>query len=330
MKRSIPFFVLCASLVACGDNTSPTPTPDASTADVAVDASGDTADASADATGDGATDANVDAGPSTRCGTARPTVTGTRSSEGLTIGPDGTIYYSQPSAIGRITPDGMRDNAWAPITGASTIWGIALDVSRQRLYVGSPVTRAIHLVDFSSGTPTVSMFYANAGQPNGLTIAADGTLYYSDFGGGHVYSLTPDGTRTRVTASTIAQANGVAFYNGSLYVDSYGRGVLWRLTLANGTEMAREMVATGLGSPDGLAFDSAGAAYVTDNAGGRLLRVAPGATEPEELMSGLSAAANVEFGAGVLSCTDLYIATSGGVRRWEDGTVTGLDVPWHH
>ncbi len=48
--------------------------------------------------------------------------------------------------------------------------------------------------------------------------------------GGHGYRVDASGMRTRVTTRVIVQANGVAFYNGSLYVDGYGRGVLYTLS----------------------------------------------------------------------------------------------------
>ncbi len=335
MLRNSFVFVLCASLAACGDSTSTPPTTtDVPTSDTpAADApDNDAADASmSDASSDApATDTPATDAPATQCGSARPGLSNTSGTEGMVIAADGTIYYSQASAIGRITPDGTRTAAWVRVTGATTMWGLALDATRRRLYAGSPMTRAIHMVDLASDPPAVSTFLASAGQPNGLTMGPDGYLYYSDFGGGHVWRVDADGMRTQVTTTAISQANGVAFYNGDLYVDSYGRGTLYRLTLTDGRETARATVITGLGSLDGLAFDSTGAAYVTDQRGSRLVRIAPDGSSSDDVLTGLSAPANIEFGAGALSCTDIYVATGAGLVRYEMGTTNGLDVPWHH
>ncbi|MFO0649584.1 MAG: hypothetical protein U0326_25345 [Polyangiales bacterium] len=332
MMRNSFVLALCASLAACSDNTStPTPTDvppvDVSGNDAASDADND---AAADAPSDARTDAPPADAPSVRCGSGRPALSGTSGTEGLVIAADGTIYYSQASAIGRITPEGTRNGAWVRVTGATTMWGLALDAARNRLYAGSPVTRSIHMVDLSADPPTATVLLSGAGQPNGLTMGPDGYLYYSDFGGGHVWRVGPDGMRTQVTTTTISQANGVAFYNGDLYVDSYARGTLYRLTVQDGMETARASVITGLGNLDGLAFDATGAAYVTDQRAGRLVRIAPDGSTSEDLLTGLSAPANIEFGVGALSCSDIYVATGSGVVRFEMGSANGLDVPWHH
>jgi sugar lactone lactonase YvrE len=199
------------------------------------------------------------------------------------------------------------------------------------MYVGSPATHRVYTIDLSAASPTATMLAFTAGGPNGLTTASDGSLFYSDFSGGHVWRVDSTGTRARVTTTTIMQPNGLAFGpDGALYVDSYGAGTVIRLVLASNMEMSRTTFATGLGSPDGLAFDSMGNLYVTDNAGGRLYRVnADGSGSPMMLMSGIGAAANIEFGAGALSCTDIYVASSGALRRYETGTITGAAVPWH-
>ena len=54
----------------------------------------------------------------------------------------------------------------------------------------------------------------------------------------------------------------------------------------------------------GVAGD-AGAAYVTDQRAGRLVRIAPDGSTSEDLLTGLSAPANVEFGVGALSSRSL-------------------------
>jgi sugar lactone lactonase YvrE len=212
------------------------------------------------------------------------------------------------------------------------VWGLALDVPNRRLFVGSPSTQTIYAVDLTAGAPVATAYLTGAGQPNGLTMGPDGALYYSDFSGGHVYRVTGagTGTRTPVTTATIPGANGLAFHrDGSLYVDSYSRGTLLRLTLTGNMESARSTVASSLGSPDGLAFDATDRVYVGDNGGGRLIRLDADGTNPTVLRTGISTAANIEFGAGALPCTDIYVASGGALVRYETGTTAGAAVPWH-
>lgn len=261
------------------------------------------------------------------CGTARPDVSTIRGTEGLIIGRDGTIYYSQSGAVGRMTPDGTQEDDWAELgKGVGQVWGLALDAANETLYVGAPSSNTVYAVTVSTGA--VATFVPSAGSPNGLTVGPDGALYFSDFGGGAVRRATVDGMTT-VTTSSIPQANGVAFdAEGRLIVLSYGSGRLLRLTLTDGVETSREaMVATGLGNPDGVALDANGDFWVTDNGGSLRHVIAATGTNTNELGS-ISAAASVDFGAGPLDCHDIYIASSGAVRVFATG-VEGADVLWH-
>lgn len=264
-----------------------------------------------------------------RCGTARPDLSATRGSEGIVIGPDGTIYYSQPSAVGRIRPGAAPQNSWVAIAG-STVWGLALDSVRNRLYVGSPTTRSLYVVDLAAATPTLQVFVAGAGSPNGLTLGPDGALWYTDFSGGHVYRVDAAGVRTQVTMTAIASANGLRFgADGGLYVLSYTTGIVHRLTVTAGRESERSTFGRVSGSPDGLMFDARGRLYITGNGSGELLRLEADGTGPTILRLGLSAAANLEFGTGALRCDDLYLATGNGLVRYEMADAPGPDLPWH-
>jgi hypothetical protein len=71
--------------------------------------------------------------------------------------------------------------------------------------------------------------------------------------------------------------------------------------------------------------------YVTNNSGGAVIRLEPDGTGATELdLDGtIGSAASLEFGAGALDCEDLYITSSGAMRRYEMGTAAGAAVPWH-
>ncbi len=282
-------------------------------------------------TGETPTDAGSDGGGGTGCGTARPDVAAITGTEGLIIARDGTIYYSQSRAVGRLAPGGSPENGFVALpSGAGTVWGIALDAANETLYVGSPTAATIYSVDLTAATPTATVFVASAGGPNGLTVGPDGALYYSDFGGNGVRRVAATGgAPTNVTTSPIAQANGVAFdAEGRLLVASYATGTLFRLTLTAGAETGRETVATGLGSPDGVAVDANGDYWVTDNRG-TLLSVDAATGTRMNALPGISSAASLDFGAGPLNCQDIYIASGGAMRRYEASGVDGADVLWH-
>lgn len=320
------------ALVDAGVAEDAAPAADASPADSGAVEDAAAPDAAVDA---GAADAApVDGGSGPGCGGARPDISGIRGTEGLVIARDGTIYYSTRGGVGRLVPGGTPQTPWVSVGAANaTVWGLALDATNQFLYVGSPTTGSVHRIDTTAATPSATVFVAMAGSPNGLTMGPDGWLYFSDFNGNQVYRADTTGataTRTRVTTSNIASANGVAFLaDGSLLVGSYANGNLYRLTLSNGSEDTRATLASSLGSIDGVAVDAAGSVYITDQSGRRVVRLDANGMNPTNLVTNVASPANLEFGVGALDCEDLYITSSGTMRRYEAGTTAGAAVPWH-
>jgi hypothetical protein len=264
------------------------------------------------------------------CGGMRPDISRVRDTEGLVIGRDGAVYYSQRRAIGRIAVDGTVNDSFAMLPSrAAQVWGIVPDAANEHLYVGSPSTGTVYDIDLRTSPPTVTTLVADVGGPNGLTLGPDGALYFSDFIGGRVMRVALGASEPPTVVARVANANGIAFDDaGRLLVCDYGAGELLRLTLRSGVETARETVANRLGNPDGVALDRDGTIYVTDNGRGRLLRFEADGTTTA-LLSGVGSAASLDFGAGALDCEDIYVASSGAMRRYEMGTIPGRAVPWH-
>jgi glucose/arabinose dehydrogenase len=160
-----------------------------------------------------------------------------------------------------------------------------------------------------------------------LTLGEDGAVYYTDQKGGHVYRVTADGTKSQVTATPIEDPNGIAFGpDGHLYVLTYAKALVTRLTVAGGKETGREPFAeiTGGKNADGIAFDKQGQLYVTASG---LFRISADGKTVKSL--GAAFGANAEFGVGALGCQDLYTAGNGkGIARYQNDSA-GLDVPWH-
>lgn len=263
------------------------------------------------------------------CGTAAPSIASTSPSEGLAIARDGTIYYTVDGGVARIAPDGTRNESWLSVGGpGTTIWGLALDAANTHLFIGDPTTGQLRVATGLSGTPTQTRLAAIA-QPNGVTVGSDGAVYVSDFANDTVLRVdATSGAMTTVTATTIAGADGVAFTDdGHLLVTSYNDGTVVSLTLdAAHHETARTTVATSVPAADGVAIDSNGILYV--GGGSRVYRIGPGGTPDMTLQMGHAGTANLEWGAGVLNCHDLYVATGTGLTRISL-TVGERNVLWH-
>jgi sugar lactone lactonase YvrE len=270
--------------------------------------------------------------------------------EGLVIGPDGTIYFSDfDKHVMRYVPPYATgvEKTWATVENG-WIFGIMLDPKRNVIYAGSRSPRmmttpapAVYKIDISDPTKVTKFADAEAGI-NGLTMGDDGSLFYADQCcsatmpdpmRGHIYRVTPDGKKTQVTKTPIDNADGIAFGpDKKLYVIPYlGTACpITALTLdATFTETARDtfvdLAANGAKNGDGIAFDNKGNLYAT--AAG-LFRVTP-----DKKVTKLSdvGGANIEFGAGALTCNELLWATNNMTTPPQRLTndIVGQDVYWH-
>ena len=177
------------------------------------------------------------------------------NSEGLVVARDGTVFYSQPEAVGRRTPDGVVDDAWVVVAGADTLWGVMLSPDNQRLYAASPSTGSVFVIDVNAGV--LAFEIPGFEGPNGLTVDAAGTLFVSDFFANAVFALdvrssAADTVQRTVTLQVITP-NGLLVDGDDLLVLGYQGGGLHRLVGGRiGAPGAVTTEASGLGNPDGM------------------------------------------------------------------------------
>jgi sugar lactone lactonase YvrE len=280
--------------------------------------------------GAGASGTGGSAGGTTKCGTTMPDLSMFNAPESLVVGPDGTIYSCGRNAnLGRnVPPYDKPENTWLTIGGAQ-VFGIALDPKKKVLYAGARGSNKIYRVPTDAPMTMAVLADTMGGGINGVTLGADGAVYYGDQGSGNVYRLDPETKMTtKVTATPVNQANGIAFApDGRLNVLSYANpGMVTRFKVdANHVEMMGTREAfpiAGSRNADGIAFDKSGNAFVT---GGGLYKVGP---DGKSMMVNAAGGANVEFGAGALPCKLILWASGSGIKMMMND-VEGAEVPWH-
>jgi streptogramin lyase len=274
-----------------------------------------------------------------RCGNQRPDIAGISGADGLAIGGEGTIYFTQQPAgpdgwVGRLQPGAAPEPRWARIPGsAQSLWGLATDGRRQRLYVASASNQAIFWLDLSVDPPSLHQLVTGLSAPNDVAVDRAGNVYFSSRGDKHVHRVAPAGVASVVTRSPIPgqySPAGLAFGPaGELFVGS-ASGPLLRIDLTDGIETQRVAHGDYTGWANGIAVDARGRLYVggygqSGNQPG-FVRIDGSDAQPVSLQPG-ARFSSMAFGRGALDCRDLYLAVSNGELRRIQTDTPGLPVP---
>ena len=128
--------------------------------------------------------------------------------------------------ISRISPEGEVINLkWIDGTAEDIELHApkGMAITSAGLYIADVDT--VRLFDSGTGLPLDVFAVSGATFLNDVTAGEDETIYVSDSGSGAIYQITPDGTVIAVIpAGGVQGPNGVAVWNGTLYVTS-GEGI---------------------------------------------------------------------------------------------------------
>jgi hypothetical protein len=200
--------------------------------------------------------------------------------------------------ISRLNADGSVD---------SLKWVTGLDAPKGTEVVGDRlfVTDIDRLVEIDTKTGRIVGAYPAPGAKflNDLAVAGDGRIFISDTFGNAIYVYEGGKIAEWLRDPRLDGPNGLVVIGKSLIVAGLGDFSKGFDKLKPGTVKAVDLASKaisnfGKGRPigilDGIEKDGAGGVYVTDNAGGRLVDVAPGkdAVEIAKLKPG---AADLEF-----------------------------------
>ncbi len=170
----------------------------------------------------------------------------------------------------------------------------------------------------SSGTGTGT----NLASPDGVAVAADGTIYVANGLAGHVLSIDPaTGDRSSV-ASTGGVVTGLAVApSGVLYANDSFQNAVYRIDpvgnsailLSGGTNAPSTMGAgPDLTSPDGIAVATDGTVYVAEGLDGSVLSIDPTNGDRTVVSAGTNSThPTVGSGPDLLAITDIVVEASG-------------------
>jgi sugar lactone lactonase YvrE len=151
--------------------------------------------------------------------------------------------------------------------------------------------------------------------PTDVAVSETGRVFVSSGGGGAIYEIVEGSTS--LLAAGFSAPTSVALRAGGLYVANSGNGSIVRLDLAT---LVQTTVASGVGNPYGLAFDAGGKLHFLDNASGRVMFIdangKPGITDT------LGANVGIDLAIGFDGRLVVAEANAARLLRWPVGDMS--------
>jgi sugar lactone lactonase YvrE len=183
-----------------------------------------------------------------------------------------------PVSVFRVTPGGTRESYSSSVTNPTSL-AVSPD---GRLYVSSRFEGAVYRLDDSG---QAEVFASDLGIACGLAFAPDGRLFVGDRSG-TVFEVTPSGeARPFATLPSSVAAFHLAMGHDGLYVTAptlSARDVVYRIAFSGDVEV----VHSGFGRPQGLAFAPDGALFVVEALAGATGLYRVGGGPPRLVVSG--------------------------------------------
>ena len=122
---------------------------------------------------------------------------------------------------------------------------------------------------------TITEYLTFACDPLGITTGADGNLWFTDFCGGYVGRMTPQGTLTKFLTPTSGGTRGItAGPDGNVWFTEYHAGKLGRIT--PGGVITEFAIPTPNSGPEGITVGPDGNLWFTEQRANKIGRLTPG------------------------------------------------------
>lgn len=221
------------------------------------------------------------------------------------INHDGSVHT--PRWIGVQNPGDQRTNSQPPLVlneplGSDIEGGILYLADRDGgTTAQDPSVSVIRKFDMKSGAPAGEIKVAGSTGFNDIEVAADGTIYATQTGGGEgglgqLWKVTRDGTATLfLQGAPLRQPNGIAIDpQGNVVVVQIGNNEV--LTFSPDAKLLRTETAVQPGN-DGLVIMPDGTKYVSSVVQGGVSRIRPG-QKAELIAQNIPSAASMCYDAG--------------------------------
>jgi sugar lactone lactonase YvrE len=215
-------------------------------------------------------------------GTVTVLLQGLPGPEGLVVLSDGTMIIAEQTthsiaslAPGASTPVVIRKLPGTPSTARCKdgVDGIGFDPTTNTLIIPDSPTGEVYRLSLDG--QTLTLLASGLVRPVGAAVDGQGVIYVADECGGALWKITPAGEKTRIGG--FGMLDDVAFDpQGDILVTDLQANIhaLIRLNLRTGQHQT--LASDGFIEPQGLAVDTQGNIYVSDDVADRIVEYTPG------------------------------------------------------
>jgi sugar lactone lactonase YvrE len=189
---------------------------------------------------------------------------------GVAVGPgrDGSqVFVADVFDWKRVDPRTGRVFSMGRHVGRPIVQATSIRASGSHLILSQWNSNIVVVVDSASGQVLRTVKDVEA--PQDAVEDVDGILLVALRDKGQLIAIDRSGQR-RIVADGFAEPVGLSLAGRSLYLTETGRGILWRINLADG---ARTRIAVGLDRPEGVEYAADGSLYVVEAGAGRVIRI---------------------------------------------------------
>ncbi len=215
-------------------------------------------------------------------GTVTVLLRGLPGPEGIVVLGDGTMIIAEQTthsiaslAPGASTPVVIRKLPGTPSTARCKdgVDGIGFDPTTNTLIIPDSPTGEVYRLSLDG--QTLTLLASGLVRPVGAAVDRQGVIYVADECGGALWKIAPSGEKTRIGG--FGMLDDVAFDpQGDVLVTDLQANIhaLIRLNLATGQRQT--LASDGFIEPQGLAVDTQGNIYVSDDVADRIVEYTPG------------------------------------------------------
>ena len=189
--------------------------------------------------------------------------------EGITVGPDGNLWFTANTAIGRIYPG----SGWIALFGLHAA-ATAIAQAQGDLWFAQPDTNTIGRMHVDGTLVNEYRIPSKSSGAGSLALGPDGSLWFTESAAGKIGRILPSGKIAEYALSNAASGPSsiAAGPDGAMWFTETTAGKLGRITTGANPTVREYAIPTHGSKPAGIATGADGALWFTECAASKIAR----------------------------------------------------------